>query len=87
MNAIISATISSYFQMFSKRVLFALICILLFSKIQLVVYYQCCVLIGCATTRLYRMLKPTSSEKRRLWKLKQWRLNRVLLVVSIFLTN
>ena len=24
-----------------------------FSKIQLVVYYQCCVLIGWATTRLY----------------------------------
>ena len=23
------------------------------SKIQVVVYYQCCVLIGCATTRLY----------------------------------
>ena len=27
--------------------------ILFFSKIQLVVYYQCCVLIGWATTRLY----------------------------------
>ena len=25
----------------------------LFSKIQLVVYHQCCVLIGWATTRLY----------------------------------
>ena len=24
-----------------------------FSKIQLVVYHQCCVLIGCATSRLY----------------------------------
>ena len=28
---------------------------------------------------LGNMLKPTSSEKRRLWKPKQWRLNRVLL--------
>ena len=28
-------------------------CIILFSKIQLVVYYQCCILIGWATTRLY----------------------------------
>ena len=27
--------------------------LILFSKIQLVVYYQCCVLIGWATTRLY----------------------------------
>ena len=27
--------------------------IILYSKIQLVVYYQCCVLIGSATTRLY----------------------------------
>ena len=27
--------------------------ITLFSKIQLVVYYQCCILIGWATTRLY----------------------------------
>ena len=27
--------------------------ICLFSKIQLVVYYQCCILIGWATTRLY----------------------------------
>ena len=25
----------------------------IFSKIQLVVYYQCCILIGWATTRLY----------------------------------
>ena len=24
-----------------------------FSRLQLVVYYQCCVLIGCATSRLY----------------------------------
>ena len=29
------------------------ICIMLFSKIQLVVYHQCCFLIGYATTRLY----------------------------------
>ena len=35
------------------------------SKIQLVVYYQCCVLIGWATTRLY-VIAP-SSEKRRLF--------------------
>ena len=28
-------------------------CIYLASKIQLVVYHQCCVLIGCATSRLY----------------------------------
>ena len=41
--------------------------IIVFSKIGVVVYYQCCVLIGWA------------SEKRRLWKPKQWRLNRVLL--------
>ena len=27
--------------------------VILFSKIQLVVYYQCCILIGWATTRLY----------------------------------
>ena len=38
-----------------------------FSKIQLVE-----LLLGY-------MLRPTSSEKRRLWKPKQWRLNRVLL--------
>ena len=44
-----------------------------FSKIQLVVYYEYCVLIGWAATRLY------VSEKRRLWKPKQWRLNHVLL--------
>ena len=29
------------------------VCLYVFSKIQLVVYYQCCVLIGWATTRLY----------------------------------
>jgi len=28
-------------------------CLLHFSKIQLVVYHQCCVLIGLATSRLY----------------------------------
>jgi len=31
----------------------SLLSIFLFSKLQLVVYYQCCVLIGWATTRLY----------------------------------
>ena len=29
------------------------VCLYVFSKIQLVVYYQCCVLIGLATSRLY----------------------------------
>ena len=44
-----------------------------FSKIQLVVYYQCCVLIGWATTKLY-VIDP-SSEKRRLFAAKKdWRL-------------
>ena len=42
-----------------------------FSKIQLVVYYQCCVLIGRATTRLYVI----AYQQRK----KKWRLNRVLL--------
>ena len=50
-----------------------IIIIIIIIKIQLVVCYQCCVLIGWATTRLY------SSEKRRFWKPWQWRLNRVLL--------
>ena len=45
--------------------------------VKLVVYYQSAfwlveLWLGC-------MLKPTSSEKRLLWKPKQWRLNRVLL--------
>ena len=35
-----------------------------FSKIQLVVYHQCCVLIGFATSRLYVIAYSTSSEKR-----------------------
>ena len=35
--------------------------VLPFSKIPLGVYYQCCVLIGSATTRLYVM--PISSKK------------------------
>ena len=35
------------------------------SKIQLVVYYQWCVLIGWATTELY-VKAPYSSEKRQL---------------------
>ena len=35
-----------------KRKGFAKARITPFSKIQLLVYYQCCVLIGCATTRL-----------------------------------
>ena len=38
-----------------------------FSKIQLVVYYQCRVLIGWATTRLYVIAHCTSSEKRGLF--------------------
>ena len=37
------------------------------SKIQLVVYQQCCVLIGWATTRLYVIAHATSSEKRGLF--------------------
>ena len=37
-------------------------CVLLpFSKIQLVVYYQCCVLIGWATTRLYVIARVAKS--------------------------
>ena len=32
------------------------LCLSFFSKIQLVVYYQCCVLIGLATTGLYQEL-------------------------------
>ena len=36
------------------------------SKIQLVVYYQCRVLIGWAATRLY-VIAHYSSEKRRLF--------------------
>ena len=36
-----------------------------FSKIQLVVYYHCCILIGWATTRLYVM--APSSEKHGLF--------------------
>ena len=47
------------------------------SKIQLVVYHQCCVLIGWATTRLYVLAHY--SETRQLWKPKQWRLNRISL--------
>ena len=31
-----------------------------FSKIQLVVYYQCCILIGWATTRLYVIVEKSA---------------------------
>ena len=64
-----------------------------FSKIKLVVYEERCVTILKTAARetiinaafwlvellLGYMLRHTSSEKRRLWKPKQWRLNRVLL--------
>ena len=49
-------------------------------------------MIGWANTRLYRSLSPffprrgEGAATRRLWKLKQWRLNRVLLA-KVFLSR
>ena len=50
---------------------------IMISKIQLVVYYQCCVLIGWATTRLYVIAHQW--RKAPALKPKQWRLNCILL--------
>ena len=47
------------------------------SNIQLVVYYHAA--LWLVELLLGYMLYPTSSEKRRLWKPKQWQLNSVLL--------
>ena len=40
----------------------------IFSKIQLVVYYQCCVLIGCGTTRLYVFVIAHQQRKARAYQ-------------------
>ena len=41
------------------------LCLSFFSKIQLVVYYQCCLLIGLATTGLYQELYVIAHQLRK----------------------
>ena len=52
-------TSGEYWMTLPKRI----ITFVAFSKIQLVVYYQCCILIGWAATRLY-VIAPSSKKRR-----------------------